>query len=144
MFVLAFAGLLSAHTADAALGGSVDSVARDRDMLQGSDIVTPTVNYDLHEIRAASGTTVREYISRQGTVFAVAWEGPSNPNLQQLLGESYASYQTLGHAHRGSHHLLTIDTPNLVASVLRLQRSSIGHVHVPPLLPAGVTVADLR
>ena len=38
----------------------------------------------------------------------------------------------------------SINTPDLVASVMRLQRSSIGHVHLPALVPAGVAAADLR
>lgn len=130
--------------ARAALGGTVDSVARDRTSLQGEDIVTPSANYDLHEIKAATGTTVREYVSRQGAVFALAWEGRSTPDLQQLLGDSYARYLAEARAHRGSHHLLSFSTPELVASVLRLQRSSIGHVHIPALVPAGVAVAELR
>jgi len=28
--------------------------------------------------------------------------------------------------------------------VVRLQRSSIGHIHLPTLVPASVAVADLR
>jgi hypothetical protein len=132
------------NVAYAALGATVDSVARDEAMLKGADIVTPTVNYDLHEIKAATGTTVREYVSRQGTVFAVAWEGRSTPELEQLLGSSYTRYLAEARTHRSGHHLLSINTPDLVANVVRLQRSSIGHVHLPALVPAGVAVADLR
>jgi len=130
--------------AHAALGGAVDSVARDQSSLQGEDVVTPMANYDRHEIKAASGTTVREYVSRQGAVFALAWEGRATPDLQQLLGDSYARYLAEARAHRGSHHLLSFNTPDLVASVLHLQRGSIGHVHIPALVPAGVAVAELR
>lgn len=130
--------------AHAALGATVDSVARDEAMLKGVDLVTPTANYDLHEIKAATGTTVREYVSRQGTVFAVTWEGRTTPDLEQLLGSSYSRYLAEARTHRIGHHLLSINTPDLVASVVRLQRSSIGHVHLPALVPAGVAVADLR
>jgi hypothetical protein len=128
----------------AALGATVDSVARDKAMLGGAEILTPSIHYDLHEIKAASGTTVREYVSRQGTVFAVSWEGRTTPDLEQLLGSSYARYLTEARTHRSGHHLLSINTPDLVASVLRLQRSSIGQVHLPALVPAGVAVAELR
>jgi Protein of unknown function (DUF2844) len=130
--------------AHAALGATVDSVARDEAMLKGVDVVTPTANYDLHEIKTTTGTTVREYVSRQSTVFAVSWEGRTTPDLEQLLGSSYARYLAEAHTHRSGHHSLSINTPELVASVLRLQRSSIGHVHLPALVPAGVAVADLR
>jgi len=130
--------------AHAALGATVDSVARDVAMFNGTDSVTPAANYDLHEIRGATGTTVREYVSRQGTVFAVAWEGRTTPNLGQLLGSSYSAYLAQARTHHGGHHLLSIDTPDLVASMMRLQRSSIGHVLLPALVPAGVATADLR
>jgi uncharacterized protein DUF2844 len=130
--------------AHAALGATVDSVARDEAMLRGTDVVTPTANYDLHEIKAATGTVVREYVSRQGAVFAVTWEGRTTPDLEQLLGSSYPRYLAEARTHRSSHHTLSIDTPDLVASVVRLQRSSIGQVHLPALVPSGVAVADLR
>jgi hypothetical protein len=132
------------NVAQAALGATADSVALDETMFKGTDSVTPTATYDLHEIKAATGTTVREYVSRQGMVFAVSWEGRTTPNLEQLLGSSYSRYLTEARTHRTGHHLLSINTPDLVASVLRLQRSSIGHVHLPALLPAGVAVTDLR
>ncbi|MGA2024023.1 MAG: DUF2844 domain-containing protein [Steroidobacteraceae bacterium] len=132
------------HTSWAALGGTADSVARDAALLSGSDAVTQSASYDLHEITAATGTTVREYVSRQGTVFAVSWEGRGSPDVAQLLGSSYAAYVAAAHAHRTGHHLVVVNTPDLVASVLVVQHRSIGHVHVPALLPAGVTPADLH
>ena len=132
------------NAAHGALGATVDSVARDETMLKGADIVTPTANYDLHEIKAATGTSVREYVSRRGTVFAVTWEGRKTPDLEQLLGSSYSRYLAEARTHRNGHHVLSINTPDLVASVVHLQRSSIGHVHLPALVPAGVAVADLR
>jgi len=141
---LVLAVTLTPVAAHAGLGATVDSVARDEAMLKGVDLVTPTANYDLHEIKAATGTTVREYVSRQGTVFAVTWEGRTTPDLEQLLGSSYSRYLAEARTHRMGHHLLSINTPDLVASVVRLQRSSIGHVHLPALVPAGVAVAELR
>jgi hypothetical protein len=145
MFALAFAGSLTVpDAAHAALGATADSVTRDEATLKGVDFVTPTTKYDLHEIKAATGTTVREYVSRQGTVFAVAWEGPTTPDLAQLLGSSYSRYLAEARTHRNGHHLLSINTPDLVVSVVRLQRSSIGHVHLPALVPSGVAAAELR
>jgi hypothetical protein len=136
--------LATPRPAHSALGAGVDSLAQDQQVLGGADVVTPMTTYDLHEIRAPSGTTVREYVSREGTVFAVSWQGPSHPSLQQLLGNSYSSYQAAARAHRRGHHIVSIDTPDLVASVLRLQRSSSGQIYVPALVPQGVAAANLR
>jgi len=77
-------------------------------------------------------------------VFAVSWGGPSHPNLQQLLGNSYSTYQAAARAHRRGHHIVSINTPDLVASVLRLQRTSSGQIYVPALVPQGVAAASLR
>ena len=141
MLVVTLTAPVVAH---AALGATVDSVARDGAVLKGVDLVTPTTNYDVHEIKAATGTTVREYVSRQGTVFAVTWAGGTTPDLEQLLGDSYSRYLAQARTHRNGHHVVSINTPDLVASVVRLQRSSIGHVHLPALVPAGVAAADLH
>jgi hypothetical protein len=39
---------------------------------------------------------------------------------------------------------VSINTPELVASVLRLQRTSSGQISVPGLVPQGVAAASLR
>jgi hypothetical protein len=142
--LLCAAVLATSRPAHAALGAGLDSLVGDQAILGGADVVTPMTTYDLHEIKAASGTTVREYVSREGTVFAVSWGGPSHPNLQQLLGNSYSTYQAAARAHRRGHHIVSINTPDLVASVLRLQRTSSGQIYVPGLVPQGVAAASLR
>jgi hypothetical protein len=142
--LLCAAVLAPPRPAHAALGAGVDSLVADQAILGGADVVTPMTTYDLHEIKAASGTSVREYVSREGTVFAVSWGGPSHPNLQQLLGNSYAAYQAAARVNRRGHHIVSINTPDLIASVLRLQRTSSGQIYVPGLVPPGVAVASLR
>jgi hypothetical protein len=142
--LLMVATLTLSPAAYAALGDSADSVIRDMVRLNGTDAVTQTSSYDLHEITAQSGTKVREYVSHQGAVFALSWEGRSTPDVQQLLGDSYPAYAAAVLAHRGGHHMVSVDTPDLVASVLMVQRRAVGHVQLPALIPAGVAVADLR
>ena len=59
-----------------------------------------------------TNTTVNEYLSANGTVFAVSWRGPRPPDLSQLLGPYFAEYQTAAaspHAQRG--HLLSRPKP---------------------------------
>ncbi|MBV8308582.1 MAG: DUF2844 domain-containing protein, partial [Gammaproteobacteria bacterium] len=74
----------------AALGGDVRSVESDRANVKGELRVTPTVAYDVHEIRTAAGVVIHEYVSRGGQVFAVSWRGPGRPDLGPLLG-SYSA-----------------------------------------------------
>ena len=56
----------------------------------GSPAVTLTLSTNCGP---PSGTTVREYVSSNGTVFAVAWQGPWLPDLRQMLGPYFDDYQ---------------------------------------------------
>jgi hypothetical protein len=57
--------------------------------------------YTLHEITRPDRTLVREFASPAGIVFAVSWQGPSLPNLAQLLGKYFPQFQQA--AHSGTH-----------------------------------------
>lgn len=73
--------------ASASLGGDLSSVQTDQVRMRGAVMQVANRNaYTVHEMRAESGTIVREFVSQTGTVFAVAWQGPSIPDLRQVLG----------------------------------------------------------
>jgi hypothetical protein len=132
--------------AAAHLGGDSDSVDADRQQL-GADLRSiPMQQYNLHEIRAASGTLVHEYATRQGTVFAVTWQGPLPPDLHQLFGDYYQRYQAAAAAQvrPGMHRQLTIAAADLVVQSTARLRAFRGVAYIPSLLPAGVSVADLQ
>jgi hypothetical protein len=129
----------------AALGGDVASVAHDREALRASDVVTSTVLYDLHEAQTPAGVRVRQYVDRaSGKVFALTWQGPQLPDVNTLLGSYASRYQAAAKEHHGSHHVLTIDDPDLKVSVLRLQRGWQGDAYLPNAIPQGVDRAELR
>jgi hypothetical protein len=134
-----------APTAQAGLGEPVDSVERDHAAVHGSALsVTPMLNYDLHETTTVDGARLRQYATRAGTVFAVAWSGPALPNLKLVLGKSYDAYVAAASAHRGSHHVLNIVTPDLVLNITKHARGFTGNAYQPALLPAGTTAQELR
>ena len=62
----------------AILGSDASSVDADRVRMQGAllRIVTSDA-YTVHEVQSSSGTTVREYVSSGGKVFAVASTAPT-------------------------------------------------------------------
>jgi Protein of unknown function (DUF2844) len=133
---------ISAH---AGLGESADSIARDHGALQAqTDNKTTTATYDRHEITMASGTRVREYLSKTGKVFAVSWSGPTLPDLKTVLAEHYADFVSAASAPRHNHHVLTISTPEFVLQNSRLPRGFAGHAHIPSLVPAGTSAAELN
>ena len=85
--LLAWSGSVSAD-----LGAGLAGIEADTLALMGVDRTTALLLYDVHEIDAAQGLTVREFITRGGTVFALSWFGPVPPSLQGLLGRYYNGY----------------------------------------------------
>ena len=129
----------------ASLGGSPESVEADRVHVQGAlTQIVRTGAYTRHELRSASGTTIREYVSPAGTVFAVTWQGPWLPDLRQVLGSYFDDYQrALQSRPRRSRGVVQINEPNLVVVASGHQRSFSGRAFVPGLAPAGVSIEAL-
>jgi len=132
----------------AALGGSVSSIDADRVKMQGALLRIQTGNaYTLHEIQSAAGTTIREYVSSSGDVFGVAWNGPALPDMQQLLGDYFAAYQSEVQRLRQTHRArgpIAIDNGDLVVQVSGHMRSFSGHAYVKKLMPLGVQPAAIQ
>jgi hypothetical protein len=141
---LAF-GLCFSHAAQAGLGDPVDSVLRDHDALRGTALKrTPMAAFDVHEITTEHGIDVREYVSRQGTVFATTWSGPALPDLKVVLGARYPLYAAGAQALGSSHKVFSMSTEGIVLRVVKLPRGFAGSAHVPALLPPGTSVDDIR
>ena len=87
-----FALLFCAQPALAALGGDASSIAADQVRFMASVRILRAELYTMHELAAATGTKVREYLDSEGKVFAVSWQGPFRPNLRQLLGSYYETF----------------------------------------------------
>jgi hypothetical protein len=131
----------------AGLGADTRSISIDRAVMHGQVQSTSLQQYQVHEITTDGGTTVHEYATSQGTVFAVSWRGPMPPNLQQLFGSYFDAYQSAAAAaaqsHPGSHRQLSIAQTDLVVQAFGRMRYYHGKAYVPSLVPAGVSVADL-
>jgi hypothetical protein len=120
-------------------------VARDHLALRASShTIVPTAAYDRHDIITREGTRVREFVSRTGTVFAVAWSGPSLPSLKTLLASHYDEYVSGAAARRSTRHVMSLTTPGLILHITRLPRGFSGSAQIPDLVPAGTSPADLR
>ena len=143
VLLIAFA-LAPLEAAQAALGENIASLARDHEALRATLLVTPMQGYDVHQLVSASGVTVREYATHTGHVFAVTWSGMQVPDLKVLLGTYFERYVLLARSHRTGHHVLSINTPDLVMTSIRIQRMATGQAYVPGLLPSGVSRRELR
>jgi hypothetical protein len=133
-------------SAHASLGSDANSVASDAEQLHG--IVQPATlgQARVLEIVTDNGMHVREFLNQQGVVFALTWEGPVMPDLQQLLGAGFPAYSAALAAHErpGLHRSVRVATAELVVESNGHLRAYAGRAYLPALLPAGVSLPDLR
>lgn len=146
-------------TAMATLGGSAQSVTADQQVLGGALNAAPQTQtsgvralsqsnagpaFTVQQISIPSGATVNEYLSSDGTVFAVSWRGQRPPNLAQLFGTYFTQYQqavVASHTQRGPRK---IQTQDLVVETGGHMRNLMGRAYIPALVPAGVSVDEIQ
>ena len=143
MFVL----MLSCLPAVAALGGNLNSVQADTAHMKGAVKIQQMQAYSVHEITDQHRTVVREYVSTDGKVFGVAWQGPFLPDMKRILG-SYLQQYSAGvaeqHAKRAGNGPLSIHQPGLVVETGGHMRAYYGRAFVPGLVPQGVDAGEVR
>ena len=135
---------LSPCIAEAGLGQPESMVQADAAQLKGSIKATEHAGYRVQEIQLPSGTLVREFVGSDGNVFAVAWNGPTVPNLRQTLGQYFDNFVTAAQAKHADHHHLQIQQSDLVVQAGGHMRAFSGRAYLPQAVPAGVSIGDLR
>lgn len=138
----AFAILLPASSF-AALGGDVNSVIADQAQMKAQRRVSQMSAYSIHEMQSQAGTTVREFVSPEGKVFGVAWQGQSLPNFQQVLGSYYDEFIQNAPRQR-KHGPVTIHTPNLVVQSGGHMRALTGRIYIPEMVPSNMKVDEIK
>jgi len=136
--------LLAAPRAEAALGGTEATVRTDQMQMSMTLRTMPAARFTVHELRAASGTTVREYVSPTGVVFGVAWQGPSLPDLRQLLGVYFDQYVEAAAARRTRRAPVLVELPGLVVQSSGHMRAFAGRAYLPQGLPQGVAAEEIQ
>ncbi len=137
---------LAAPPARAALGEGEESVGRDRRALaavaRGSE---ERGGYRVHELEKGA-TTIREFVSADGIVFAVAWSGIAHPDLRPLLGAFHDEYRAAARAAGPAEgrRARRVAGERVVVESWGHPRDLHGRAYVPALLPPGVTVDALR
>lgn len=144
-FTVALLALVAtASPARAALGEPEASVARDREALR-MELRPPAsqAGATVHELRAP-GATVRQFVSPSGTVFAVAWSGGEAPDLPTLLGAYHDEYRAAAAVRPALRGPRRVETARIVVETWGRQRDLHGRAWIPSLVPAGVTLDDVR
>jgi hypothetical protein len=138
--------MLSVRTVSAGLGGDAASILADSNQMQGVLHSYSSPQFEIQEITTENGIRVREFVNRDGLVFAIAWSGPAEPNLQQMLGVHFSQYHQARMAQTppGLHRALRLALPDLVIESGGHMRAYRGRAYLPMLLPAGASTADLK
>jgi hypothetical protein len=128
----------------ASLGEPETSIQGDVAKFQGVVNTTEHLTYRVHEIDLPSGTVLREFVAQGGAVFAVAWHGPTIPNLRQALGKYFDNYVAAAKVSPVNHRRLDINQLDLVVHAAGHMRSFSGIAYLPQSVPSGVSVGELR
>jgi Protein of unknown function (DUF2844) len=137
--VMGFLLVMLALPAPAELGGNISTIQADQEHMKGTRRVISSAAYSVHEIQTSTGTTVREFVSPAGTVFGVAWQGPWNPDLRQLLGQYFGQYSQAVQNKRAGRGPVSIRQGGLVVEAGGHMRSFFGKAYLPQMMPQGVT-----
>jgi len=138
--------ILATMPAWAGLGQSEASVTADQQHMKSEDRVQTFQAYKVHELTNADGTIVREYLSPQGSVFGITWQGRSTPDMNQLLGTYVTNLQRATPDQTQIRHQrgITVKTSDFVYSNFCRLRVCTGSAYVPSLIPSSVSVEVLR
>jgi hypothetical protein len=131
--------MMASVPAWAALGDDVSSVDSDVQALGGKHVMVAKVGYNMHQITAADGSVVNEFVSLAGTVFGISWQGQGVPNLQQLLGSYMTNLQQVQRTQVVRRRAVTIQGDNFVFTSFGRMRNFRGRAYVPGLVPANLT-----
>jgi hypothetical protein len=102
-------------------------------------------NYNVNSTTLTSGTTVREYVGSDGTVFAVSWNGPFIPDLRTLLGDHFKTLTTeAARRPMAGHSQLHIDRSDVTIESTGHMRAYAGRAWIKAKLPAGFNVQDIQ
>jgi hypothetical protein len=141
---------LCPQAARATLGEPESSVQSDAAQTQGSmKAMNDRESYRVHEIQMPSGTLLREFVSAEGKVFAVAWTGPTVPNLRQALGQYFERFvagaktnRTVNHSDR--NHLQIQDADFVMQAGGHMRATFAGRAYLPTAIPSGFDLGDLH
>jgi hypothetical protein len=102
--------------------------------------------YSIREV-ASEGLAIREYATRDGMVFAIAWKGINHPDLTEMMGTYFSDYKQASEKRskvRGRHPHSTVHGQNVIVEKFGHMRANRGRAYVPSLMPEGVSVNEIQ
>ena len=101
-------------------------------------------SYRIHEIQLPGGTLLREFVAPDGNVFAVAWNGPTKPDLRQALGKYFDAFVSAPRPKFADRRHLQIKQGDLVVQGGGHMRAFSGRAYLASAIPSGVNLGDLH
>ena len=149
MLALALAlALLGATPAQAVLGEDVASVQADQLRLSAVRRMNRTLDAEVQVLTLADGSSIRQYLTPSGRVYAVAWNTRSKPRLDQLLGAHFADYAAGGRLamqrRAGVHHQAVVEQGELVVESSAHLNAHVGRAWLRSLLPSAAARDAIR
>ncbi len=131
-----------ANTALAELGGAPNTEAVLVQTL--SPVVSVEQHLNVYQISMPSGTQIREYTNANNVVVAVSWQGPTLPNLKQLMGSSFDTFVTRPNKANGDRHNAEFTSDDLIVQSHGRMRNFAGRAYLPKLLPPGYNLDQIK
>jgi hypothetical protein len=135
---------LSAGQVWAGLGLQRQSVVNDQQRMHGQLRTIANDGYSVQQIEAADGTMVREYVSSEGMVFGVAWQGQKLPDLSALLGDYFPLYQAALPVPVHRRTPVSVHTAGLVVEISGGMRSFYGRAYLPDRVPSALALEAIQ
>jgi hypothetical protein len=143
--VAVFIAALIPHVASATLGEPEVTVQTDVAQLHAAiKSSEDRTSYRVHEIQLPSGTVMREFVAPNGNVFAVAWQGPTRPDLRQALGRYFDAFASAPRSKFSDRRHLQIQQGDLVLQSGGHMRALSGRAYLQSAIPSGVNIGDLH
>lgn len=140
LYFLALIALLLPCVSQAELGGNIDSILSEQKTFNSQLSNTQQGGITIYTQTLPSDVVVQEYLSSNGSIFAITWSGPSLPNLQSLLGVYFKDYLAAIKEARRSVYLAN---ENVIIQSSGMMGAFQGFAFLPKLAPAGFSSSTL-
>lgn len=132
----------------AVLGEGLASIHADQQRMAGVRSLAAGIGPQVHTIAMDDGSTIRQFVSPAGVVYAVAWNTRFKPRLDQLLGVHFPAYAEAGRRamqqRPGIVHHAVLRQDDLVVEAAAHLTAHVGRAYLRSLLPVGEPLDAIR
>lgn len=134
--------LIYASPSHAELGGTVSKDAIQIQEKFPADATGQRLN--VFQIKLPTGTQIKEYATTDNIVVGVSWQGPTLPNLKQLLGQHFDTFAKRPATKDTNHHNVDFFSDDLVVQSYGQIHNFSGRAYLPKMLPVGISADQVN